>query len=147
MNKDQIKAFFTKVSEKQNYFAIISAIIGLIGMFLPYATVSFWGFSNSINYISTDDGKIYLVLLIAATVFYFLKREGIGCIISVFMACVALYDFSDFTNVSNETYGLAQQNSGSYIVLLAAILMVATPFIGAKVEAFIKNNLNSKTNS
>lgn len=111
MNKDQIKAFFTRVSEKQNYFAIISAIIGLIGMFLPYATVSFWGFSNSINYISTDDGKIYLVLLIAAVVFYLLKREGIGCIISVFMACVALYDFSDFTNVSNETYGLAQQSS------------------------------------
>ena len=113
-------------------------------MFLPYATVSFWGFSNSINYISTDDGKIYLVLLIAAVVFYLLKREGIGCIISVFMACVALYDFSDFTNVSNETYGLAQQSSGSYIVLLAAILMVAALFIGAKVEAFFASKVNNK---
>ena len=65
MNKNQIKEFFTQISEKRNNFALVAAVISLIAMFMPYATVSLWGFSESINYISTDDGKIYLILLIA----------------------------------------------------------------------------------
>ena len=63
MNKNQIKEFFTQISEKRNNFALVAAVISLIAMFMPYATVSLWGFSESINYISTDDGKIYLILL------------------------------------------------------------------------------------
>ena len=147
MNKNQIKEFFTQISEKRNNFALVAAVISLIAMFMPYATVSLWGFSESINYISTDDGKIYLILLIASAWLYFLKRNGLGCAVAVLMTVVSLYDLYNFSKVAEESFGLAKQGAGSYLVILGAVLMVAAPFIGAKIEALVSSSLNSKTNN
>ena len=63
------------------------------------------------------------------------------------MTCVSLYDLYNFSKVAEESFGLAKQGAGSYLVILGAVLMVAAPFIGAKIEALVSSSLNSKTNN
>ncbi|MBU5335492.1 hypothetical protein [Intestinibacter bartlettii] len=147
MNKDQIKTFFMQVNEKRNNFALVSATLTLVAMFMPFATISLWGFSESKSFISAGDADIFMVLLVIASVLYFLKRDGLACIVSIPLACMALYYCAKMSELSSEVYGAVKQNIGCYLLILGSILMVAAPFIGAKVEIFIKSNVNSNTNN
>ena len=136
------KSFITRVRQERNIMALISTIITLIATFLPYAKVSLFGFSQSITYASTEDGKILLVLLIAAGVIYFLKRDGIAFLVSVAVRLVINIDFIAMNDTVSESYGMAQPAIGCYLLILGGIAMVAAPFVGNKVNDAIKNIKN-----
>ena len=136
------KSFITRVRQERNIMALISTIITLIATFLPYAKVSLFGFSQSIIYASTEDGKILLVLLIAAGVIYYLKRDGIAFLVSVAVLLVIIIDFIAMNDTVSESYGMAQPAIGCYLLILGGIAMVAAPFVGNKVNDAIKNIKN-----
>lgn len=133
------KSFITRGRQERNIMALISTIITLIAAFLPYAKVSLFGFSQSITYASTEDGKILLVLLIAAGVIYYLKRDGIGFLVSVAVLLVIIIDFIGMNDTVSESYGMAQPAIGCYLLILGGIAMVAAPFVGNKVNDAIQN--------
>ena len=132
------KSFITRGRQERNIMALISTIITLIATFLPYAKVSLFGFSQSITYASTEDGKILLVLLIAAGVIYYLKRDGIGFLVSVAVLLVIIIDFIGMNDTVSESYGMAQPAIGCYLLILGGIAMVAAPFVGNKVNDAIQ---------
>ena len=136
------KSFITRGRQERNIMALISTIITLIATFLPYAKVSLFGFSQSITYASTEDGKILLVLLIAAGVIYYLKRDGIAFLVSVAVLLVIIIDFIAMNDTVSESYGMAQPAIGCYLLILGGIAMVAAPFVGNKVNDAIKNIKN-----
>lgn len=136
------KSFIIRGRQERNIMALISTIITLIATFLPYAKVSLLGFSQSITYASTEDGKILLVLLIAAGVIYYLKRDGIAFLVSVAVLLVIIIDFIAMNDTVSESYGMAQPAIGCYLLILGGIAMVAAPFVGNKVNDAIKNIKN-----
>lgn len=141
---NEAKSFITRVRQERNLMALIATVVTLIATYLPYGKVSLWGFSESITYASTDDGKILFVLLIAAGVIYYLKRDGIAFIVSVLALLVIIIDFMGMNDAASQSYGIAQPAIGCYLMILGGIAMVAAPFIGNKVNDAIQKSKEKK---
>lgn len=131
------KNFIINTRSKKNMLGLIATAIMFIAMILPYAKASAFGFSDSINYIATDDGKIVIILLVITAVTYYLKRDGISCLLSVVMFIITCIDWAD---IKHATSRLAEASIGCYLMALALIAMILAPFICDKVEKLIKKN-------
>lgn len=139
----KIKLFFTKVNDKRNNVALIATAVTFIAMFMPFVTVSIWGYSESVNFMSGDDGKLVFVFILVAAIVYYLRREGIGCVMSAIVLFIVMFDFMRI----NDMYGLAKPGIGCYLMILGALAMVAAPFVGDRVEQAVRKKTDKNLNS
>jgi len=110
-------------SGRNKMMVIIGSILGVIGCFLPFATVSLLGFSQSITFME-GDGIIVLILSIVAIVLAVLKLERFSFIPSGIALLVTLYDSMNMASVASESYGVASMAIGAYVVILAIAVAV-----------------------
>lgn len=72
----------------------VFAVIDLISLFMPFATLSFMGQSETVTLISQDNGEGYMfIALIVAICFLVYKKKNLGAlIVSAFTFFGAVYD-------------------------------------------------------
>lgn len=128
-NSSGLKEFFLGKQMEINKIAIIAGVAGLIALFLPYAKVEVFGFSQSISYVGVGDGPIVMILILIALGAYIMKRSGIGFIASAIATLVCLIDFMSVASVVQDSYGMASHSIGAYLSLIAVIVMAAAAFI------------------
>lgn len=128
-NSSGLKEFFLGKQMEINKIAIIAGVVGLIALFLPYAKVEVFGFSQSISYVGVGDGPIVMILILIALGAYIMKRSGIGFITSAIATLVCLIDFMSVASVVQDSYGMASHSIGAYLSLIAVIVMAAAAFI------------------
>ena len=76
----------------------------IIACFMPFAKVSVFGISQSINYVDGGrDGIIVIIAAIVAGVLVFLKKEKFSVIPSGIAALVTIYDIINVSKVSGGT--------------------------------------------
>ncbi|MDO5010339.1 MAG: hypothetical protein Q4E31_05885 [Intestinibacter bartlettii] len=126
-NPSGLKEFFLGKQMERNNIAIIAGVVGLIALFLPYATVQVFGFSQSISYVQAGDGPLVMILILIALGAYIMRRNGIGFIASAIGVLVCLIDFM---SILEDSYGMASHSIGAYLSLFAVIVMAAAAFIG-----------------
>jgi len=81
--------------------AILGILAAIIGVFLKFLTVSAYGFSDSLNYIDSTDGKVVLGILLFTAVIIFIKKIKAISFISLLLSFgIIIYDA--FFNVSEE---------------------------------------------
>lgn len=129
-NPSGLKEFFLGKQMERNNIAIIAGVVGLIALFLPYATVQVFGFSQSISYVQAGDGPLVMILILIALGAYIMRRNGIGFIASAIGAFVCLVDFMSVADAVQDSYGMASHSIGAYLSLLAVIVMAVAAFLG-----------------
>ena len=117
---------------------IIAAVLGVIVTFLPWATVSFLGVSESVNGLGGDgvmgDGIITLILFIVAGVLAGIKFQGgmgtgFKVAITIISAIAAIIGMVEIANINGNSLGLASVGFGVYLVIIAGIAGAILPWI------------------
>ena len=129
-NSSGLKEFFLGKQMERNNIAIIAGIVSLISLFLPYATVDLWVYSESLSYVQAGDGPLVMILILIALGAYIMRRSGIGFIASAIAVLICLVDFMSVANVVQGSYGMASHSIGAYLSLFGTIVMAAAAFIG-----------------
>ena len=103
----------------------------IIACFMPFAKVSVFGISQSINYVDGGrDGIIVIIAAIVAGVLVFLKKEKFSIIPSGIAALVTVYDIINVSKVSGGTSLAGVSVSiGAILILVGLIVAIVVPFI------------------
>ena len=117
----------------KNLIITIGGGIGVIATFLPWATVSILGISQSVSG-TNGDGWFTLALFAAAIVLVSIKfkeelPQGFKIAISAVCGLAALVGIFEIFNVNSNTYGMASVGFGVYLVILAGAACAAAPWL------------------
>ncbi len=106
----------------------IAAVIQVIACFLPFATVSVLGFSQSITW-ADGDGIFAIILAVLAAVMVFLNRNVtyiIAMVAAAINVILIIYDgFIGYASELGDYSGMVSRGAGIYIFIIGAIAMVA----------------------
>lgn len=124
-NKHSTSIFNSEI----NVIGIISSIVALIALFLPYIKATVLGISQSLSLMSSGDGIFFLILIIATEIMLFIKRTKLAFILSVINGIIFIVDSVITSNNIDKLYGLASFSVGFYIYLLSSFVTIASPWI------------------
>lgn len=106
----------------------IAAVIHVIACFLPFATVSVLGFSQSITW-ADGDGIFAIILAVLAAVMVFLNKNVtyiIAMVAAAINVILIIYDgFIGYASELGDYSGMVSRGAGIYIFIIGAIAMVA----------------------
>ena len=125
---DESKRVYTKYGGFPRICSVISAIVLCIGVFLPFARLSFLGIVAEYSFADlTEDAGIILALGILCLVFAILKKYIPALIID---AVNALFYFYDTSSYWSDTSGLVVKGIGFYFLTLGLIAFLIFSIIG-----------------
>ncbi len=118
------------IKKNRMWIGIGACVAVVIGCFLPFASVSAFGISQSVNFIE-GDGKIVLITAVISGVLLYLqngKYQKYSWISSAIGLFITLYDAA---NGSKKIGGLLDLHMGIgfTIILLGFIVAIVVPFI------------------
>lgn len=105
--------------------AILSAIVAIISLFLPYATAK--SVFGNINFTFIEgDGKIVLVLMIISTILIFINKKSTSIASIVLTILSLLIAFINIFNVgkldSGSSYVTVSLSIGLFLLLLSLVI-------------------------
>lgn len=125
----------------KNIIIIVAAAIGAIATFLPWATVSFLGVSESVSGAS-GDGWISFAIFLAIIVLTAIKfknelPKGFKIAVTVLGVIALIIGIFEIANINGNSFGLGSAGIGVYIVIIAGIASAILPWlpIGGKAPA------------
>src|SRR5687768_4060987 len=116
---------------KQRLFIVIASAIGIVSAFLPWAKVSMFGFSTSVNGIDGGDGWISLALFVAAAGITIASGDRKMALEGTMKKAVAGIGAgaAGFMVIELLRIGLSWASFGVYFSLLAGAAIMAIPFV------------------
>lgn len=133
---------------KQRKFVLISSVIGIISMFLPWITVSLFGYSQNENGMHGIGILVFICFLVSAAIAYLgdqnlnLDKNMWG--ITLGAGTIALIGtISFYFNTSNSIMGSSLVGFGLYIGGLAAIGIILSAYIFRSPSDNLKDTLDS----
>lgn len=119
-----------------NFVIWAGCVIAFISLFLPFASASFLGFSQSVSLFDTEDGIFFIVTIVATALLNFTRLNllpTIGSAVMVFFLCLEV-------NSLNEASSLVNYGPGRVFLIIGTILM-----IGGAIGAIVLNILRKKS--
>lgn len=119
------------IKKNRMWITLGGLALALIACFMPFAKVSVFGYSQTINYIDGGrDGIIVIIASIVAGVLVFLKKEKFSVIPSGIAAIVTIYDIINVAKVAGgSSFGGVSISFGAILVLVGIIVAIVMPFI------------------
>ena len=119
------------IKKNRMWIALGGLALAIIACFMPFAKVSVFGYSQTINYIDGGrDGIIVIIAAAVAGVLVFLKKEKFSVIASGIGAIVTIYDIINVSKVSGGTSLAGVSVSiGAILILVGLIVAIVVPFI------------------
>lgn len=118
---------------KQRLAVIIAAGLGLVSLFLPWASLSMFGVSYSVNGLQAGGpGYIMLVVFVVAGVFAFLGDDRTAPIDASkvkIVAGVAALGVLMMLYQLLAGIGFSYAGLGAYLAFIAALAVLAVPFV------------------
>lgn len=118
-----------------NFVIWAGCVIAFISLFLPFASASFLGFSQSVSLFDTDDGIFFIVTIVVTALLNFTRLNllpTIGSAVMVFFLFIEV-------NSLNAAGSLVNYGPGRIFLIIGTILM-----IGGSIGAIILNLLRKK---
>ena len=132
---------------KQRKFILIAALAGIIGMFLPWYTFSLFGVYGSVNGMHGEGLLVFLCFAVSAVIAYLGDQTKTLLPSSwiIVLICGALATLIVAWNMlrSNDYGLLSSMSFGIYLVVIAAIGVVAAAFIFRSPTDTIKGGFDS----
>ena len=119
------------IKKNRMWITLGGLALAIIACFLPFAKVSVFGYSQTINYVDGGrDGIIVIIAAIVAGVLVFLKKEKFSVIPSGIAALVTIYDIINVTKVAGgSSFGGVSISIGAILILVGLIIAIILPFI------------------
>ena len=134
---------------KQRKFVLIAAAVGFISMFLPWFSISIFGYNNSVNGLH-GSGILVFLCFVGAGVLAFLGdqtknlEKSFWFIVLACGAIATLIMIWNFIDLSSTRYGLGSAVSfGFYLACLAAIAVLAAAYLLRSPDDSIKGGFDS----
>lgn len=113
---------------------IISGAVLILSSFLPYVSVSVFGFSQSQSLIDGGDGFFFIALGIAAIVGAVMKLTRPTLIIGAVAAVFSVYEMINANSVLGDYAAFIDKGMGYYLNLISAIVLVVFCVLAALAE-------------
>ena len=133
---------------KQRKFVLISAAVGFISMFLPWMSVSMFGYSQSVNGMH-DKGILVFICFVASGVIAYLGDQtknldktmwGITLLAGVIALLFVIWFYSQ---ASGSVLGSSFIGFGLYIAAIASIGILASAYLFRSPTDNIKDSFNT----
>lgn len=130
---------------KQRLFIVIASAVGIVSAFLPWAKVSFLGFSTSASGIDGGDGWLSLALFAAAGGLTFVSGDRNTVLEGSIKKAVAGIGAgaTGFMIIELLRIGFQFSSYGVYFSILAGVAIMAVPFVINKDGGFEKPTKDS----
>jgi hypothetical protein len=121
---------------------LVGAALIIVGVLLPWVTISFGGLSENVSGLDTDDGKIALgigavvalfglIMLVKPTRGVLLGAGIVALILGVAQAIFSVIDLSDISDAAGGVEGLeASAGIGLYLTLGGAVVALVGGLMG-----------------
>jgi hypothetical protein len=133
---------------QQRKFVLISSAIGFISMFLPWVSISMFGFSQHVNGMH-DKGIIVFLCFVAAGVIAYIGNQAANLEKTMWTvtllagALALLFIIWFYSQATNSIMGSSVVGYGLYIAALAAIGILASAYIFRSPTDNIKDGFDS----
>jgi uncharacterized protein YacL len=135
---------------KQRKFILIAAVVGIIAMFLPWMTISFFGFGSSINGMHGSGILVFLCFIVAGVVAYLGDQTKtlektfwfVALICGALATLVMLWFLIDIMG----GVGMSFLSIGFYLAILASIGTLASAYLFRSPTDSIKSGFDSLKN-
>lgn len=136
---------------KQRKFILISAAVGFISMFLPWASISMFGYSQSVNGMH-DKGILVFICFVACGVIAYLGDQTknldktMWAVTLLAGAIALLFIIWYYSQITGSVMGSSMTGFGIYISALAAIGVLASAYLFRSPTDNLKDGFNSMKN-
>lgn len=135
---------------KQRKFVLLSATVGFISMFLPWVSISMFGYSQSVNGMH-DKGILVFLCFVATGVMAYLGDQTKNLDITMWTvtllagAIALLFTVWFYLQATDALMGTSLVGFGVYIAALAAIGILASAYIFRTSTDNLKDGFNEVT--
>ena len=120
------------LKRNHKWIGIVGCVVVLIGCFLPFVSVSLFGVTQSVNYM-TGDGKLVLVAIIVSAILILLGKEKFSLISSIIAAVIVLYDvINGASQFGSLGLGGISFGIGLWVIIIGLVLTIASVFLKEK---------------
>lgn len=119
-----------------NFVIWAGCVVAFISLFLPFASASFLGFSQSVSLFDTEDGIFFIVTIVATALLNFTRLNLLPTISSAIMVFFLFLE----VNSINDAGSLVNYGPGRVFLIIGTLLM-----IGGSIGAIILNVLRKKS--
>lgn len=122
--------FMNKFIKQNNVVGLVACVIILIANFLPFASVSVLGYSQSVSLM--DDGKdgiIFLALSIVTAVLIFIKKDTLALIAGIITGGLGIYEIINTNSTLGAYSSYVTMGVGYYLLLIGSIALLASVII------------------
>lgn len=102
---------------------IIAGVLVVLSTFLPYASVSMFGFSQSVSLIDGGDGFIFIATAAVAIVGVLINKRILTLIGGIVTAFLALFELVNMNSELGDLAGMVDKGFGFYLSILASIVL------------------------
>ena len=106
-----------------NLGILVAGVVLILSTFLPYVSVSVFGFTQSASLIEGGDGAIFIALGIAAIACAVLKKPLPTLVAGVAAALLSFVELADANSKLGDYAAFVSKGMGFYLNLLAAIAL------------------------
>ncbi|MEO9021128.1 MAG: hypothetical protein ABI237_04870 [Ginsengibacter sp.] len=133
---------------KQRKFVLISAAVGFISMFLPWVSISMFGYSQSINGMHDKGILVFICFVVSGVVAYMgdqtknLEKTAWG--ITLLAGAIALlFVLWFYSQTSGSVMGSSFIGVGIYVAAIASIGILASAYLFRSPTDNIKDSFNT----
>jgi len=133
---------------KQRKFVLISSAIGFISMFLPWASISMFGYSQSVNGMHDKGIIVFICFVVSGLIAVFDEQtknlDKTKWAVTLLAGAVALLvTIWFYSQATNSIMGSSLVGFGVYIAAIAAIGILASAYLFKLPEDNLKDGFNS----
>lgn len=123
---------------------LIGAVVSIISTFLPFATASAFGMSETVSYVNggEGDGIIAIILSVVVLVLVFLNKPRKFSVIPAGLTiCMLVYEMISLSDAADSAFGLAEVSMGiGFWLILAANIAIIVGAVRDFMDAKAKNS-------
>ena len=126
------------------HFAVMGgSLLCLISVFLPFLTVSLFGFSESMSLFKDgDDGIIFLVTAIVIIALSMLRVNTLNIILTLIQGIFTIYETVSAKSELSDYGSMVQYGAGFYLLLIGGIVAFAGAITGLVLHINAKKAFN-----
>ena len=137
---------------KQRKFVLISAAVGFISMFLPWISISMFGFRQDVNGMHDKGIIVFLCFVVAGIIAYIgdqkLNLDKTEWTVTLIAGAVALlFTIWFYSEANNTIMGASVVGYGLYLSAIAAIGILVSAYIFRSPADNLKDGFDSLKNS
>lgn len=117
--------FLDKFVKQNNVVGIFSCLLIILGCFLPFASVSVFGYSQSVSLMSDGkDGIIFLVASIITIAMILIKKDILALITGIITGGLGIYEIIYTNNQLNSYSSMIDKGMGYYFLMIGAVILI-----------------------